>query len=343
MQVSPQTTSLNRPATISVEPLVRHSSRRVRICGAMRRHAVPVRLPEGSEVAQKPILILYRQLLPEVVGDRSKRIHHDAPAQVLVAGRGDPVVQFAEDGAEAAGIVKNGRGSRRQPQVVNVGQNPAAREHVSAAAQFLAVQGQDAVHGSQAGPDNENAFVLGADPQRVAEPRRKVPALATIAGPGYGCRGGVADREYHAAGADGGAVAQRQAGADGIGFDPDGFGLDPPELVCIADFGLEQRLDISPVEFARREGFGCSFGPRSSAKPVEEVSRFGGPGAHFPGGDIEQVLIEGGRVGEAGSQARAWLDDGDPAGESPAQQLRRYQGTATTSADNRNIPLRGVR
>ena len=218
---------------------------------------------------------------------------------------------------------------------VGAGRQAAARHRRRLAAPSLRLQAQNHIHHGQARAEDEDV-VLG--PDAVQRPRRPgIGQDARALSRRSGARGGVAGGQNHGAALDAATIGEEgcsSVSGDGLSFDlADQVRADGPD-------GLQPVLDIEAVKQSRSETFRIGAGGRVFLQPVDEVPWPVDNGAHPLRTDVQSVFRQRRRIGHAGAEDLAALDQdrGLPAFGQPRGQ----HGAGKAAADDDHGQKGGV-
>ena len=149
----------------------------------------------------------------------------------------------------------------------------------------------------------------------------------------------MAGRQHNLAGAERGLTFDIELDAVLPVADRDDVaGYHPKATVGALDRLGEQVLQVPAVDCAGNE-IGAAIAAVAARQPLHEMVRLVGQGRHVAGTDIEKMMQAVGRVGDAQSQMRATLDEGD-AQPAPADELGGKQHAAGAAADDCDVDRR---
>jgi hypothetical protein len=100
---------------------------------------------------------------------------------------------------------------------------------------------------------------------------------------------------------------------------------------------VQNVFDVFAVQTPGNESLGCALRKMPLAQPPQEMQRLIGQRAHLRGRHIQQMMIEGTRVGQSVTQTLANLYDRDLSREPVAHQLHGHQSPAAAAAYDGNV------
>ncbi len=321
----------------------------------LRRRAVAMHVPPGTQVAQEALALHQRHLALRM---RPQSIDDAAPAAAVPLGAIDraPHGPHQCDEAMAGGSRVEGPGCGQADLAGLVGdgagmlarQQAAARDGPDRTLVSSVQQRYDCVHHCESGAEDQyrcRGIEIGE--------RALVPGIAEDRS-GTGRRREISDRQH--GGIDHELAADRELHGNtaGLPLHTHRFVVDDGETIAAlaAPNRLGQRLlHINAEQPARREARGARRIFRNgaalligqAAQPIDEVIGFVREGAHIAGAHIQQVIGIAGRIGEACPESPSLLDQEDAVLVVAApQQMQRQKRAGEAGADDADAARHGL-